>query len=358
MTLEVTITSIDQLTPDVKEFTLEADDHVFEYDPGQHTRVRYEEDAEGKGMARPYTATDLPGTNRITLAIKHVESGAASTYMHERDPGDRIQIEELDGGLTLEDPEIDVVFVSTGVGITPMMAMLRQYLDEGIGDVYFFFGERDQDHLIYRDTLDRLAATHENLTLVYSLTEPGDGWTGRIGNIQEHLDEYLPTLDGKHFYVCGVPQMVIDTKEMLAAREVPRDRIFSEGWEEGAVQANPSPLSIYEDIGGREAIEQAVERMYDHILADERLAPYFDESNMTSLINHQSSFIAMVAGGPDYHHHIPETHAHMTLRDEHFDAVLGHLHTAFAECGIDEQAIQQLKSQLESYRTSTVTARQ
>jgi ferredoxin-NADP reductase len=69
MTLEATITSIQQLTPDVKEFVLEAGGHIFEYEPGQHTRIRYETDAEGKGMGRPYTATTLPGSSSITLAI-------------------------------------------------------------------------------------------------------------------------------------------------------------------------------------------------------------------------------------------------------------------------------------------------
>jgi ferredoxin-NADP reductase len=357
MTVEATITSIDQLTPDTKRFNLESDSHVFEYEPGQHTRVHYEPDAEGKGAARPYTATTLPDATQLTLAIKHYENGAASTYMHEREVGDEILIEELSGNLTLNDFDSDVAFVSTGVGITPMMAMLRQYLQEGTGDAFFFFGERDQDHLIYRETLDELATEHQNLSVVYSLSDPEENWDGPVGNIQTHLESELPTFDGIDFYICGVPSMVVDTQELLYINGVSAKRVFTEGWEEGVVQGKPSPLSIYDEIGGGEAVESVVERMYDFILDDDLLAPYFEDSDIDTLIENQSAFIGMIAGGPDYHHHIPETHASMNLRDEHFDAVLGHFHASLAEHDVGPEYIQQLKSQLRSYRESIVTAR-
>lgn len=300
MTLETTVTSVTQLTPDVKEFRLEADGHVFEYEPGQHTRVRYEENADGKGMERPYTATNLPGTDHITLAIKHYENGAASTYMHERDEGDVVRIEELASGLTLNDPNRGVVFVSTGVGITPMIAMLRQYLREGTRDAYFFFGERNQEHLIYREMLTELDADHETLHLVYSLTDPDDNWTGLTGNIQDHLDKYLDSFEGKDFYVCGVPQMVVDTKQLLLGENISAIHIFSEGWEEGVLQPKAEPLSVYENLGEMNAVRSVVDRMYDHIFQDERLASYFEETDMDSLVTNQSKFIAMVLGGPEY----------------------------------------------------------
>lgn len=356
MTLEATITSTRQLTPEVKEFVLEADDHTFEYEPGQHTRIRYETDAEGKGMGRPYTATTLPGSDSITLAIKHVEDGEASTYMHERDEGDEIRLEELAGNLTLENTDTDVVFISTGIGITPMIAMLHQYLEDGTGDVTFFLGEQDADHLIYRDTLDELAAANDNLSVIYSATDPDEDWDRPTGNIQDHLEDHLSGFEEQDFYVCGVPAMVVDTKEKLLTEGVSADRIFTEGWEEGAVQAKPAPLSVYDDLG-EDAVKSVVERMYDFILDDERLAPYFDESNMESLITHQSAFIAMLAGGPDYHQHTPETHAHMGLRDEHFDAVLAYFHAALEEHDVDAGVIHGLKSRMQAYRASIVTAR-
>ena len=268
MVRSVEITSITELTPRVKQFVLEAEE-PFEYDPGQHTHLHVdpadlpaearsdggsdgdeddgeeengggdgdEDDGEGEDgedeIVRPYTPTSLPGTNRITLAIKRYDEGTASVYMHEREQGDVVEIEDPDGNLYLRDADEDAVFVSSGTGITPMVAMLRQCLREGTGEAYFFFGEKTQEDLIYRETLDQFDAEHDDLTVVYSLSE--EDWDGPTGHVQEHVDSYVDGFDEGHFYACGVPGMVVETEEYLEERGVDGDRLFTEGWESDAV---------------------------------------------------------------------------------------------------------------------------
>lgn len=220
----------------MKQFVVEADDE-FEFEPGQHTTVRFERDDpdedEEEQVVRPYTATNTPDSNAITLAIKRYDGGTASVYMHERAVGDTVTLGELDGNLTLRDTDEDVVFVSTGTGITPMMAMLKQYLEVGTGEVRFFYGEKDQESIMYRETLDQFATEHDRLSVIYLLSE-GD-WDRPTGHVQDHLDDRLDGLD-RDFYVCGVPEMVVDTKDRLDELGVPDDRVLSEGWEDGEVE--------------------------------------------------------------------------------------------------------------------------
>ncbi|WP_254525608.1 ferredoxin--NADP reductase [Natrinema caseinilyticum] len=236
MPFEGTITSIHQMTPRVKQFVIEAD-REFEFDPGQHTTVQFERDEPGEDedeqVVRPYTPTSTPAANTFTLAIKRYDDGTASVYMHDRDPGDIVTFGDLDGNLTLRNADEDVVFVSTGTGITPMMAMLKQYLETGTGEVQFFYGEKTQEDLMYRETLDQLVTEHDRLSVVYSLSE--EDWVGPTGHVQTHLEDRLDGLE-RDFYVCGVPQMVVDTKDHLADLGVPDDRVFSEGWEEGEIE--------------------------------------------------------------------------------------------------------------------------
>lgn len=230
------ITSIHQMTPQVKQFVIEADE-PFEFVPGQHTTVQFERDDpdkdEDQEVVRPYTATNTPGNNAITLAIKRYDDGTASVYMHERKTGDTITLGELGGNLTLQDKDRDVVFISTGTGITPMIAMLKQYLEVGTGEVHFFYGEKNQENIMYRETLDQLSTEHNQLSVVYSLSD--EDWDGPTGHVQDHLDDCLNGLD-RDFYVCGVPQMVVDTKDHLDELDVPDERVFSEGWEDGEVE--------------------------------------------------------------------------------------------------------------------------
>ncbi len=232
MTLTVTVADVHEMTPDVKQFRLVAEDHTFEYRPGQHTMVHFE--ADGEDEARPYTAATAPGTSQIVLAIKRYEGGSGSTFMHERTPGDEIEIDPVDGNLFVRDFDRDAVFVATGTGITPLYPMFRQYAREGNGDAHLVFGERDQDHLIFRESIDQLRAEHENVVADYVLSDADESWPGRTGHVQDHLPDALDGLDGADCYVCGVPEMVVETRDLLVDAGVGEDHVFTEGWESDA----------------------------------------------------------------------------------------------------------------------------
>lgn len=233
MTYTAEIVDIYPMTPQVSGFRLHVPGHEFEFEPGQHTTVRF--DSAGETVVRPYTPTNLPGTEELTLTIKRYEDGLASAYMHTRRPGDEIEIGPLEGSLSLADPDRDVALLATGTGITPMIAILRQYLAEGSGQVHVVFGETDEQSVFHRGTLNELAADHDNFDVTYVLSNPNWEWTGRIGYVQEHLEELFDRFDERDFYLCGVPPMVVQTKERLAALGTPDDRIHSEGWESNVV---------------------------------------------------------------------------------------------------------------------------
>jgi glycine betaine catabolism B len=227
------IESIHRVTPDVKQFLLSVDGEI-DYEPGQHTTIRFEQDDEE--VVRPYTATSLPGTDRFTLAIRRYDDGTASVYMHEREVGDEVEIGEFGGNLTLDDPTANVAFVATGTGITPMAALIKQHVETVEGEARLFFGESTEEDVIYRETFDQLAAQNARFEPFYSLSEPGEGWTGPTGHVQEHLPEEVEEITDWQFYVCGVPEMVVETKELLSEEGVPEEQVFSEGWEDGEVE--------------------------------------------------------------------------------------------------------------------------
>ena len=233
---EATVTDVTPLTPDVTQFRL-VDDEPFEYAPGQHTAVHVdagevdEADADDE-VVRPYTATSRPGTPSITLAIRRYDDGTASTYMHDREEGDTVTVEDVDGNLHLRDAESDVVFAASGTGLTPLFPMLRQYASEGSGHAHLLYGEKTEEDLIYRATLDRLAAEHDDLSVTYVLSR--EDWDRETGHVQNHLDA-VDDLEERDCYVCGVPEMVTDTTDRLTDHGVDEERVYTEGWEADAV---------------------------------------------------------------------------------------------------------------------------
>jgi len=229
--LPSTVTSVVPLTPRTKQLLLRVDNHSFGHIPGQHLSVRL--DTDNGPTFRPYSPVSLPGTDTVALAVKRYDRGICSTWLHERTPGDSIRLTPPSGTLQVQDWDRDVLFLATGTGLTPLLAMLSAYLESGTGRAALMFGERTQQDLMYRDTLDRLSASYEDLSVTYVLSD--EDWTGRTGYVQDHLDPALSTLDAPHSYVCGVPEMVVDTKDRLRAEGIPSEDIFSEGWEDGAV---------------------------------------------------------------------------------------------------------------------------
>lgn len=223
-----------RITPRVKGFRLRVPGHEFDHGAGQHTTVRFE--ADGEAVERPYTPTNRPGTDELLVAIKRYDGGVASTCMHGKDRGDEVTLGPLEGNLALADPDRDAAFLSTGTGITAMVALARRQLAVGDGDAHFVHGEKRAETLIFRGALNELAADEPALELTFTLSDPGPDWTGPTGYVQSHLVDLFEDFETRDFYVCGVPEMVVETTATLAELGTPPERIHTEGWEDGAVE--------------------------------------------------------------------------------------------------------------------------
>lgn len=223
-----TLKAVTATNPEVKQLQFELGE-AWDYRPGQHTVIRFEDD-EGE-VERPYTMINRPSGRRVCLSIKRYEDGRATPWIHSLEPGDRVELAEPSGNLYINDYSKDAVFISTGTGATPMYAMLRDYLQNGEGRAFYFHGEKTREHLLFKQELENLEAENPGLDLFFSVTR--EEWPGLEGYIQEHVPERID-LEGKDFYICGVPAMVVQTEKKLEDEGVEEDRIFTEGWEKDA----------------------------------------------------------------------------------------------------------------------------
>jgi NAD(P)H-flavin reductase len=62
-----------------------------------------------------------------------------------------------------------------------------------------------------------------------------EDWQGPTGYVQHNLRSHVDDASTSHFYICGVPEMVVETKGLLFDLGTPEKHIFTEGWEEGAI---------------------------------------------------------------------------------------------------------------------------
>ena len=81
--------------------------------------------------------------------------------------------------------------------------------------------------------------------------------------------------------------------------------------------------SIYEQIGGKDAVKLAVDIFYKKVMSDSRIKHFFGSVDMEKQKKHQAVFLSYAFGGlPHYEgKNMREAHKHLSLTEEHFQAV-------------------------------------
>ncbi|PRX44692.1 hemoglobin [Prauserella shujinwangii] len=94
--------------------------------------------------------------------------------------------------------------------------------------------------------------------------------------------------------------------------------------------------TVYEEIGGQDALVAVVDDFYRRVLADPALASFFAGTNMSQLKGRQVEFFAAALGGPDHYGGRPmrEVHRGRGIQREHFDLVAGHLTESLLAAGV------------------------
>ena len=102
--------------------------------------------------------------------------------------------------------------------------------------------------------------------------------------------------------------------------------------------------SLYEQIGGKNAVEAAVDRFYDKVLADDRIKGFFDAVDMQRQRGKQKIFLAYAFGGPVKYSgkDMRAAHAHLSLTEEHFAAVAENLQETLEELSVPPALIKQV----------------
>ncbi|MBV9388529.1 MAG: group 1 truncated hemoglobin [Chroococcidiopsidaceae cyanobacterium CP_BM_ER_R8_30] len=100
-----------------------------------------------------------------------------------------------------------------------------------------------------------------------------------------------------------------------------------------------TPTTLYEKLGGQQAIEQIVDDFYERVLADDTVNHFFVHTDMEKQRRHQTAFISYALGGPNQYtgYSMEMAHAGLNLQPEHFNAIVQHLGEALAAHGVSSE---------------------
>lgn len=235
------VTRIEDESDGIRSFYLEPADGAGlpAFKAGQHLPLRLSPDGRTPPLIRTYSLSSAPSDGFFRISVKR--DGLASAYLHDQvKVGDLLQARAPQGSFVVDPQERrPLVLLGAGIGVTPMLSMLREVIYEGKRvrggrATWFIQSARRLADLAFREEVDTLIAkAGDQLTAIRVLSQPepsarvGEDFhlTGRID--LDLLKALLPFNDFD-FYVCGPAAFTQAIYDGLRGLHIRDERIHAE----------------------------------------------------------------------------------------------------------------------------------
>lgn len=137
---------------------------VPHYLPGQYLTVVL--NVGGDTVRRNYSLSDAPGNDYLRISVKRESNGVVSNHLHDAlKEGDVIDVMPPCGEFVLDDSDAPLLLIAGGVGITPLLSMLKIALMQN-RRVTLLQAARNSEHHGFRAELAALAEKHNGLRVI------------------------------------------------------------------------------------------------------------------------------------------------------------------------------------------------
>jgi len=233
MEYQVKVLDVIQRTPDVKSFRFEKREGL-DYKAGQFFLLSIE--LEGSPMTKPFSFSSSPTEAGYIEFTKKITDSSFSKRLDSLKVGDSVKIDAPYGRFVLNESDKNIVFLSGGIGITPIRSMCKYAHDKKLNlDLILLYGNNRGKDIAFKDELDRICSEDNNFHVIYTLMTlecEEDEKQCIQGYIDEKLiREKVPEYPDKYFYICGPPAMVDSMATLLKEKLlVGDDRIRKENF--------------------------------------------------------------------------------------------------------------------------------
>ncbi|PWE46892.1 2Fe-2S iron-sulfur cluster-binding protein [Pseudomonas prosekii] len=235
------VTRIVEESSTISSFYLEPDDGAGlpRFEAGQHLPVRFSLFEGQPPLVRTYSVSSAPSDNFFRISVKR--DGLISSHLHSKiRVGDLIEARAPQGRFTVQaDEHRPLVLLAAGVGVTPLLSMLREVIYEGerirrTRPTWFIQSARSLAELAFRDELFELATrAKDKIRALRLLSQPeqhareGEDFE-LAGRVDVALLKALLPLDDYDFYLCGPGAFTQALYDGLRELRIGDDRIHAE----------------------------------------------------------------------------------------------------------------------------------
>ncbi len=168
--------------------------------------------------ARLYSIASGNKENVVKILFNIKDDGYLTPLLASSRPGDEIMVSPPFGNFTCNEKE--AWFIASGTGIAPFASMIFSGMQEGKTLIH---GSRFLSGFYFRKEISSL------LTSAYipcCSSEQGEGvFNGRLTQYLKQ-QSFLPA--DRKYYLCGSPEMVVDTRDILINKGIPYENLVAE----------------------------------------------------------------------------------------------------------------------------------
>lgn len=229
--ITVPVRQVTLATPRTRILHLDVRAAEFAFTAGQAVMLGL----RGSPLRKPYSIASAPWevetSGVMQLLVQVEDNGGLDPHLERAAPGTPLDIDGPFGSFGLPAAAMDrpPLFVAGGTGIAPLRSMLMQHLARAVTQpIAVVYSARAVDEFAFRAELAALESAGRIATyFTVTREEPAD-WPGRRGRISlEMLQEALPSSESVCL-VCGPPQLVEDTRALLAQLGVGASQVLVE----------------------------------------------------------------------------------------------------------------------------------
>lgn len=249
------VTRVEMESRDIRSIYLESADGAGLplFQAGQHLPVRFTID--GQVHIRTYSLSSAPSDGFFRISVKR--EGIVSSHLHEQiQVGDLLEARAPQGHFTVAAQERrPLVLLAAGVGVTPLLSMLREVVYQGLRTrrtrpSWFIQSSRSLAEQPFRAELDELLEfTGDAVQVVRLLSQPetqareGEDFdlTGRIDIALLKAVVLAEDFDQVDFFLCGPSRFTQGLYDGLRELDIRDERIHAETFGPSTLRRVPDP---------------------------------------------------------------------------------------------------------------------
>ncbi len=230
------VVSVHAETADAVTLRLRAAAGAVRFRAGQFVRLTVEVNGVRRTRCYSISCAEKRASGDVEITVRSHAQGTVSQFLNvHAAQGLVLSMSKPEGDFTLPSPRpAQLLFISGGSGITPVMSMLRTLITEGHGQpVTFLHYARSGADLIYAQELEAISTAYPHLNVVTVFTRaPGStasrGLEGHFD--RKHLTQLVPDYANAPTYVCG-PSSLIESVQAVFEAEGLAGQLHTEHFE-------------------------------------------------------------------------------------------------------------------------------